>query len=553
MTHSQSLFENDRQLLTLAATVVGVTLLYGALAWFGITLTRAEGRIAAVWVPNALLLAVLLRHDRSFAPVFVAGCFAANVVANLLLADTLAMALGLGLANMTEVIAAVWMLDRLGHSRPDFMDNRQTLTFVGVAIVASALSGGIASFVLDFGEGAATMLDLWFTWMRADALGLLLLVPALTIMLDAIAQKRRLPRERWAEAAAIVVLGTAISIWTFWQTRYPFLFLDAPIVLIYAIRLGPVGNAFALVNLAVVASVFTMLGSGPINLVQGGLADKLMVLQVFLASSFAIGLPVAALIRQIERQTDARARFLANMSHDIRTPMNGVMGFTELLMMSDLGPHQRRYAERIQASGETMMQLLNDILDLSKIQSGKLELVEGRLEIRKEIAACLAMFEATAANKNLSLAMDVDPSLPAAMQSDPLRVRQVLLNLIGNALKFTPKGSVTVLARHLRTGASDRLVIEVRDTGIGISEDALQRIFNQYEQAERATQKTFGGTGLGLAISRQLVEMMGGTVTVTSQKGVGTSFVVTLPLVAYAEKMEAEEEEDAGTPLAQAA
>ena len=552
MAAERTAFENDRELVVLAATVLGVTLLYGALAWFGISLTRTEGRIAAVWAPNALLLTVLLRHPRHLAPVFLSGGFAANILANLLLADTPAMAVGLGLANMAEVIVALWLLDRLGHARPDFMENRQTLTFALVAVGAAALSGVIATCILARGEGAATMHSLWFSWMRADALGLLLLVPALTIVLDAIEQKRGLPRERWGEAALIVTGGTALGVWTFWQTSYPFLFLDAPIVLLYAIRLGPVGNALAIMNLAIVASLFTMLGYGPINLVQGGLSEKLMVLQVFLASSFAIGLPVAALIRRIEQQTSARALFLANMSHDIRTPMNGVMGFAELLLMTDLDRNQRRYAKQIQSSGETMTQLLNDILDLSKIQSGKLQIVDGRFAIREEIAGCLAMFEATASAKNLHLAMDVDPSLPAAMQSDPLRVRQVLINLVGNAIKFTASGSVTVSARPVRGPGAQAIAIEVRDTGIGIAPDALERVFNQYEQADRMTHKSFGGTGLGLAISRQLAQMMGGTISVTSQEGIGTSFTVTLPLVDYAETPDTHEDR-AAAPLAKAA
>ena len=514
----------------LVAAVIVVAVLYGILAWAGIALTRQEGRIAAVWFPNAALIVVLLFARKEQWPWFIAAAAVANVLANLFMGDVMAKAMGLSIANMAEIAAVMAILNALKVQRPNFTHHVDMAKFAATAIAAASISGLIAAVVLGAGEDAAALFRLWWKWMRADALGLIILVPAISIIIDALAEGRFLPRERWLEAAAIVLTGSCVSIWSFWQTDYPFLFLDAPIVLLYAVRLGPVGNALAIINLAVVASVFTMLGHGPINLVAGGLHEKLMVLQVFLVSSFIIGLPTAALIRESQERAQARAAFLANMSHEIRTPMNGVMGFTELLLMSDLNPNQRRQAERIAASGENMIRLLNDILDLSRIESGRMLLEPTPVDLREEISACLATFEANAEARGVTLAMEVMPDTPDSVCADPLRLRQIVLNLVGNAIKFTEKGCVTAQVSSRVEGNRHWISIAVRDTGIGIAADALGRIFNQYEQAGRSTVRKYGGTGLGLAISRHLAEMMGGHIEVASTLGVGTTFTVHLPL-----------------------
>ncbi|WP_296676207.1 ATP-binding protein [Novosphingobium sp.] len=222
----------------------------------------------------------------------------------------------------------------------------------------------------------------------------------------------------------------------------------------------------------------------------------------------------------------AKSQFLANMSHEIRTPMNGVLGFAELLEQQLTEPEQRRRAKLIVESGQSMMHLLNDILDLSKAEVGLVTICEEPMDLRGVIEECISLNSAQAANKSISLKMAIAPSLPPKVWCDPLRLRQIVLNLLGNAIKFTDEGCVTLSVAEI----GSRLRILIRDTGVGIPRDRLHAIFQPFEQADNATSRRFGGTGLGLTISRQLAELMDGSLEVTSELGKGSCFALDLPL-----------------------
>ncbi len=230
--------------------------------------------------------------------------------------------------------------------------------------------------------------------------------------------------------------------------------------------------------------------------------------------------------RRAEEATQAKSEFLANMSHEIRTPMNGVLGFAELLLQGRLEDDQRRYAELIFESGQSMMQLLNSILDISKIEAGQIVLAEEAIDIRHLVASCARLHAAEAARKDIALSVEIDPAVPPAIVGDPLRLRQIVLNLVGNAVKFTEEGKVTLRCRR----APDLLTIEVSDSGIGIPDDRLHDIFLPFQQADGRTSRRYGGTGLGLAISRQLAELMDGSITCASRPGEGSTFSLRIPL-----------------------
>ncbi|MBB5717072.1 ATP-binding protein [Sphingomonas aerophila] len=232
-----------------------------------------------------------------------------------------------------------------------------------------------------------------------------------------------------------------------------------------------------------------------------------------------------------EAAAKGKANFLANMSHEIRTPMNGVLGFTDLMLSGRLEPDQRRHAQMIADSGRAMMRLLNDILDLSKIEAGQMQNAPEHVDLRHKINNCVKLLRPAAAQKNLELHCVLDHSVPQFAVLDGLRLRQIILNLVGNAVKFTQEGSVTVAAKLEINGATSVLQIQVADTGIGISPESQAAIFQEFVQAEGNTAARFGGTGLGLSISKKLAEMMLGTLLFESQLGSGTTFTLRVPVI----------------------
>jgi signal transduction histidine kinase/CheY-like chemotaxis protein len=234
--------------------------------------------------------------------------------------------------------------------------------------------------------------------------------------------------------------------------------------------------------------------------------------------------------KKIRESAAVKEQFLANMSHEIRTPMNAILGFTNLLKKTSLDGHQMQYVDFIHSSSENLLTLINDILDLSKIEAGMMQLERQPFSLNGLIASVEIMFREKARSKGLQFSVHVDPAIHDTLSGDAIRLTQILINLLSNAVKFTERGAVQLNVSQVNTGTGDVVLrFAVRDSGVGIALQQQKAIFERFQQAEAETTRRFGGTGLGLSIVKQLVDMQGGTIEVNSEQGKGTEFSVCLP------------------------
>jgi len=236
--------------------------------------------------------------------------------------------------------------------------------------------------------------------------------------------------------------------------------------------------------------------------------------------------------KKVKEAARIKEQFLANMSHEIRTPMNAMLGFTNILHRTSLDPAQLQYVENIQASGEKLLAIVNDILDLSKIEAGMMRIEPVHFNIRALLHSVEMMFYEKATQKGLFLRFVIDDKMPDILEGDAVRLTQILVNLLGNAIKFTEAGGITVSVKTL-SHVNEKILVRfnIKDTGIGIAKEKQQTIFERFQQAEADTTRRYGGTGLGLSIARQLIDLQNGTINVNSEPGAGTEFIFELPYI----------------------
>ncbi len=355
--------------------------------------------------------------------------------------------------------------------------------------------------------------------------------------------------------AGILLLVLLASIAIFMQRMAPLLFLAFPFLILAAFKLQFAGTSLAIGIMAAISIPLTIAGYGPLSLMSNmSFSEKVVLLQVFLVTAVFTVLPIAAVLserRRLERETSsarrsaeranaAKTAFLTNMSHELRTPMTGIMGMCDLLLATNQTPEQKNLTETLEHSARSFLELLNDLLDLAKIEAGRMDLDASDFRMSQVMKDVQEFFAPAMSQKGLAFTVDCELNGCDVLSGDPKRLRQVLFNLVGNALKFTDAGTVAVRCRQTPRG--DGMVLaqfEVIDTGIGMSRDAQGRLFRPFEQEDSSTSRRFGGTGLGLNISKQIVEAMGGRIAVESTQGVGSVFSFEVPFIpGLAEKIE---------------
>jgi signal transduction histidine kinase/ActR/RegA family two-component response regulator len=348
---------------------------------------------------------------------------------------------------------------------------------------------------------------------------------------------------------AVAMAAGMLSRRTFWAFIAPIV---GSLLIVIAAKLTPWQAAGAMLSLSCLAVLLALMLEGTIRTIstlhQAFNANVRMIPELEAARDQAVAERTAANeAREEARQAGrAKANFLATMSHEIRTPMNGVLGMAQLLERDETDPRQKERLSVLIDSGEYLLSILNDVLDVSKIDAGRLDITPVSEDLRLFFDRLVGFWGAQADEKGVSLVLDVAESVPNFALIDALRLRQVLFNLVGNALKFTETGSVAIGAKAMPNGEGAVLLhMTVRDTGIGISPQTLPHLFTRFSQADDSEVRRFGGTGLGLAIAKQLVELMGGRVWADSTLGEGSTFHIKLPLAVAERALETPEAEPA--------
>jgi signal transduction histidine kinase len=516
-----------------------LALLYIVAGHAGLQLNAVSGFATLVWAPSGIALAALLRFGLVLWPGVTLGALAVNLWAG----APLPAAIGIAIGNTLEPVVATLLLRRLGfQGLTRFRD--VLLLFIIAAAFSTTVSAtiGTLSLMLAGVVSPANLQITWVSWWLGDAIADLIVAPLLLSWLMPGDQPR--PQRRLGEAVVLTAVVIATSLLVFGR-RAPagglvFLqpYLLAPTLIWAAVRFHERGAATAVFVSSVLAIWGTAAGTGPF--VDGELFERLFALQALMAImaiTFLILGAIAAERTRAEQQlrqakesaeegSRAKSRFLAMISHELRTPLTAVVGYTDILLEGLAGkPNERQsgYLQRVQTAAWHLISVIDGILTFSRAEAGREELRLDHVDVVALAEETAALLAPQVSRKSLQLEVSV-PSEPLRVRTDAGKLRQILLNLIGNAVKFSDGGHIRVDVQRTQ----DRYQIAVSDEGPGIPHDRLEDIFQPFTQLSGTT--LHGGTGLGLSATRMLAEVLGGSVTVTSEVARGSRFLVDLPI-----------------------
>ncbi|MBU6296985.1 MAG: MASE1 domain-containing protein [Alphaproteobacteria bacterium] len=524
-------------------------------SWASIRMTQHSGRIAAIWLTNAVVLVTLFKTETKRWAQFALVAFVANVVADRLSGDSMATACVLSFANLAEIFVVAAPMRRLKRDA-DIRNLRSLATFMALALgPATLLSAALAAGYLATAQGASFIGSLT-NWYAADAFGLILVVPIAMLVKRSDILAIFKPDQLLGTAASVAVLGLVFAAMIAWPTL-PFGFLLFPCILLLAFQQGYAGVAMGLALITAVMLSNLLLNHGFLSTSHAPLREKIFFLQFFVVMLTATMLIVAAALfekKRMERRlrevtksaiearreahrarleadkaNQTKSQFLANMSHELRTPLNAILGFSDIirggLPSTKCTGKCPEHAEYIHNAGSHLLDLVSDILDASKIEAGKYDLYLQHIDLAVAVRDAAALVAHRAVDGGVALRIE-EPKKPLLLLLDQRAVKQIMLNLLSNAVKFTPSGgSITVTVREEHKGA----LVVVEDSGIGIPKSELSRLGKPFERVRSHASRAQPGTGLGLALVRSLAELHGGHMKIDSIESVGTTVSVYFP------------------------
>ncbi len=539
----------------LAYDAVTLVVVFAA-SWLGISLIGREGGVAPIWLADAFIIFFALRRPAEEMPRIVAIGILARFLAGIAMGSSPLGAAVFSFCNLVEILLVAVPLRRIG-AHLDFTRPKSLLLFYALAGGPAPLVAALVATTFLYYVRGMEFVPTLVNWYAADGLGLIVIVPILfTVRPEALV--RMLKSDQIA--ATLLYLSTvlvAIAI-NLMARNYPVAFLFFPAVLFLTFQRSFEGGAIG--TLLVAAYLISpMLFGEPLGGLKGhSFRDQVLVVEIYIAViGFSVVLTGAALEERrrleenlstataraqsareeaivakdaAEKANRMKSMFLATMSHELRTPLNAVIGFSEMMESETFGPlgdeHYHDYTRLIQKAGRHLLDLINDILDMSKIEAGKFELHRQTIDCHEVLEECIVLMRDRA--QQAGIALTTDRSAPVSpVSADPRAIKQIVLNLLSNAVKFTPRGGrVTARARE----CDGAIAISVTDTGVGIPADQLYRLGNPFVQLRNNAGATHEGTGLGLALVRSLAEMHGGSFKIESVENRGTTVTITVPL-----------------------
>lgn len=564
LTFMQTSAGKPRRPIQRAGLIVVTILAYVIAGYIGVEYaTVGADTISAIWPASGIAIACVYLGGYWMVPGVLVGSALVNMhlvgLGSSPATDVIAV-LVMAVGAATEAFFGAWMLRRFSPAPDPFANVRGALVFFFYCTLGSTvISASIGSLAIVAGglDVVSAFPEIWFTWWVGDAVGILVMTPFLILWLTL--PLKRLPRRMMLEAALFVLVFAIFAIAIF-SLNIPLSFMILALLGWLAFRYGRRAAALGIVVSTAVAIVATAQGRTVFS--TDSLAGSLLLLQAYiLSTTFPILVLATAMyerqgmqqaleqtnllleqrvkertaqlaeaLEQAESAMRSRSLFVAEMAHEFRTPLAAMAGYGDLLLdgyLGELTEEQRHAARQINQSAQRLHHLINDTISLSRIESGSLELKQTSVSPRVFVTEIIDTLKSLALRKNLALDARIDEGAPEQVMVDVARLQQVVINLAGNALKFTDTGGVTLQV----SGMGDRWALAVRDTGVGIPPESLEQIFQSFTRLERSPEQTMPeGSGLGLAITRQLVTLMGGDIRVESQVGRGSTFTVMLPV-----------------------